>query len=118
VSEKQRPGRYLLTKIWMTASLTYSFSIITPDRRHYRKDGFLDFQEALAARTKLGEELEALGEGRWKEPKLTGSYQYVRRGPRSSPSSYLTDAIFNADSRLGLRPDMLPDLPGSRVTRR
>jgi hypothetical protein len=102
----------------MTASLTYSFSIHTPDDFTYRQDGFLTLEEARNARTRLGRDLENLGAGRWREPKRTGHYQYTRRGRPSSESSYLTDAIFNADSRLGLRPDMLPDLPGGRITRR
>jgi hypothetical protein len=118
MSEKQAPAEKLRSCLWMTATLTYSFSIHTPDNQAYRQDGFLTLVEARDARTRLGKELESLGAGIWKEPKMTGHYQYTRRGRPSSESSYLTDAIFNADSRLGLRPDMLPDLPGGRITRR
>jgi hypothetical protein len=117
MTRKQEPSGKLKSLMWMTQSLTYSFSIRTPESLIYRQDGFETVQEAHDARNILGIKLAIQGLGIWVNPPYREPKPYYRRGPRSSEDSLLTEMTFSGSSLAGLTPEMLPDTPG-RITER
>lgn len=105
--------------LWITADLTYSFSIITPSGEKYKGEGYETADEAREARNLLGMKLQLLGKGVWVDPVwYKPKLHYTRRGTYPSPHSFLTDVTTQGDPRLGRLPESLPDVPGRIADRR
>jgi hypothetical protein len=116
-----RSSERIYPKLWITASLTYSFSLTTPQGFCYRIDNFDTEEKAREYRNELGEELARRGEGVWVNPppsKNPMKNTYLRRGPQPSSDSYLTDIIMQGDPTHGRQPESLPDVPGRIRERR
>lgn len=117
--DTKNKGR-IIGRVWFASSLTYSYYLKTPEGLVYRNDGYPSLEAARAAQNTQAIALQSEGKGSWDIPLTHKPVKtvYTKRGKNSSEDSYLTESIFQGNSRLRLMPEMLPDVPGRVIEKK